>query len=190
MKRPLNFYQTLEVPPDATPQAIRDAYRRLARTYHPDRYEGKGDSGGKMASINQAYEVLSDPESRGRYDASIAPPSPKMPSSVANDGAAFDLAAHRPWFLLWAVLCVVILALGWVALRTLAPAPAKVVRPTATQQAPVNHEPLAPVPPIEPWKPPAPTAHAGLPETEPVTRLVREGVLHRSPSRKLESDPN
>lgn len=188
MKRSPDHYRILGIEPDATAQAVRDAYRRLARTYHPDRYEGKGDSGATMARINQAYEVLSDPESRSRYDASIAPPPRTAPSSVGGSSAGFDVAAHRPWFLLWAVLSIVILALGWVALRTLAPAPVAPVRPVTVQHVPVDLTPLAPVPAIEPWKPPPPTPRVGLAETEPVARLIREGVLTRP--RKLESDPN
>jgi hypothetical protein len=184
MSRPPDHYKALGIAPDATPQAVRDAYRRLARTYHPDRYEGKGDSGATMASINQAYEVLSDPQSRSRYDASIAPPPRRGPSSLRADaGAGFHIAGHRPWFLLWAMLSIVILALGWVAFKTLIPAPVSAVRPAAVQHVPVEHPPLTPVPPIEPWKPPPPTARVGLPETEPVARLIREGVITHPPAR-------
>jgi hypothetical protein len=186
MSRPPDHYKALGISPDATPQAVRDAYRRLARTYHPDRYEGKGDSGATMARINQAYEVLSDPQSRRAYDESIAPP-PQVPPAFAGGGSVrFDLARHKPWLLLWVVLSIVILALGWVALKTLAPAPGKVVQPATVQQVPVDHPPLAPVPAIEPWKPPPPPVRAGLPETEPVARLIRDGVLH-SPARRQES---
>jgi hypothetical protein len=64
-----------------------------------------------------------------------------------------------------------------VALRTMVPAPVQAPRPVTVQHAPVDERPLAPVPPIEPWKPPPPTARVGLPETEPVKRLIREGTL-------------
>lgn len=58
-------YDTLGIPRDATQEQIQDAYRRLSLEHHPDR---KGGDAGKMAAINQAYEVLSDPEARKAYD--------------------------------------------------------------------------------------------------------------------------
>ena len=50
------------------------------------------------------------------------------------------------------------------------------------QQTPVDSRPLAPIPPIEPWKPPPPTAQVGPESADPVKRLVRDGTLSGSPA--------
>lgn len=63
----MNHYETLGVERNAKPAQIKRAYRKLASTYHTDRNGGNHDV---MAAINKAYETLSDPERRARYDAS------------------------------------------------------------------------------------------------------------------------
>lgn len=63
----LDYYAVLEVSPDADIAAIRNAYRRLARLYHPDVVET--GSVERMQQLNAAYQVLSDPERRRVYDA-------------------------------------------------------------------------------------------------------------------------
>lgn len=63
-----NFYLILRVTKEATPQEIKISYRKLAIEYHPD----KGGDEEKMASINEAYEVLSDSKKRDKYDADWA----------------------------------------------------------------------------------------------------------------------
>jgi molecular chaperone DnaJ len=62
-----NYYRTLEVNPTATQAEIKQAYRRLAKRFHPDSSRDVG-SHEKIATINAAYEVLSDPQSRQFYD--------------------------------------------------------------------------------------------------------------------------
>jgi molecular chaperone DnaJ len=62
-----DYYQLLQVPQDASADDVKRAYRRLAREYHPDRNPDPG-ARERMAEINHAYEVLSDPERRARYD--------------------------------------------------------------------------------------------------------------------------
>lgn len=64
----MNFYAVLGVSPNADEEAIRRAYRILARRYHPDR--GAGSSPEKFRQIAQAYETLSDPHRRRVYDSS------------------------------------------------------------------------------------------------------------------------
>ncbi len=62
-----DYYEVLGVPRDADQDAIRRAYRKLARKYHPDL---NSDSGAEdsFKELGEAYEVLSDPEKRERYD--------------------------------------------------------------------------------------------------------------------------
>jgi DnaJ-class molecular chaperone len=62
-----DYYQILEVDPRADADAIAAAYRKLAMTYHPDRNQSP-DATQKFQEINEAKEVLSDPERRARYD--------------------------------------------------------------------------------------------------------------------------
>ena len=62
-----NYYKILGVDQNADGKAVKSAYRRLARKYHPDVAKGK-DQGERFKEITEAYEVLSDPEKRRRYD--------------------------------------------------------------------------------------------------------------------------
>ncbi|MFQ5898692.1 MAG: DnaJ C-terminal domain-containing protein [Candidatus Methylomirabilia bacterium] len=62
-----NYYKILGVDRTATDKVIKQAYRRLARKYHPDVNQSK-QATERFKEINEAYEVLSDPEKRKRYD--------------------------------------------------------------------------------------------------------------------------
>lgn len=62
-----DYYKTLGVDKNATPADIQKAYRKLARKFHPDVNKSK-DAENKFKEINEANEVLSDPEKRKRYD--------------------------------------------------------------------------------------------------------------------------
>jgi len=61
----VTHYEALGVPPDASPEEIKKAYKRMARKHHPDR----GGDGKAMVAVNKAYDCLSDPEKRSYYDA-------------------------------------------------------------------------------------------------------------------------
>jgi curved DNA-binding protein len=63
-----DYYATLEVARDATEQDIKKAFRTLARKYHPDVAKDKKNAEEKFKQINEAYEVLGDPEKRKKYD--------------------------------------------------------------------------------------------------------------------------
>jgi molecular chaperone DnaJ len=63
-----NYYDILGIKKDATDKEVKQAYRRLARKFHPDVNPGDKSAEGKFKEINEAYEVLSDKESRQKYD--------------------------------------------------------------------------------------------------------------------------
>lgn len=80
-----DFYEVLQVSPNAEPEVIEAAYRRLARKYHSD-VNPSPDATARTKEMNQAYEILRDPQKRAMYDAQRGfvpasryqyPPSPR-----------------------------------------------------------------------------------------------------------------
>ncbi|HTZ21280.1 MAG TPA: DnaJ C-terminal domain-containing protein [Opitutaceae bacterium] len=63
-----DYYETLGVPRTASAEEIKQAFRKLARLHHPDVAKNKAAGEAKFKEINEAYEVLGDPEKRRRYD--------------------------------------------------------------------------------------------------------------------------
>ncbi|HCI80665.1 MAG TPA: molecular chaperone DnaJ [Ktedonobacter sp.] len=63
-----DYYKILGVARGASADDIKKAFRKLARKYHPDVNPGDKKAEAKFKEINEAYEVLSDPEKRGKYD--------------------------------------------------------------------------------------------------------------------------
>lgn len=64
----IDYYQILGLTKSATPDDIKKAYRKLARKYHPDLNPNQEEAKNKFQQVNEANEVLSDPEKRKKYD--------------------------------------------------------------------------------------------------------------------------
>jgi molecular chaperone DnaJ len=82
-----DFYAILGVPKDADAPAIKKAYRKLARKYHPDQNAGNTAAEQKFKDVGEAHAVLSDPKQRQEYDAI---------RSMAHGGARFRAGAGGP----------------------------------------------------------------------------------------------
>ena len=91
-----DLYRMLEVHPSADASAIRAAYRRLARRFHPDvASPAQLDDARRMSEINRAWEILRDPERRSAYDRRRSAPTSGYvaPRPAARSGTGY---AHRP----------------------------------------------------------------------------------------------
>src|ERR1700759_3654430 len=64
----IDYYQTLGLTKNASDKDIKNAYRKLARKYHPDLNPNDTEANKKFQQLNEANEVLSDPEKRKQYD--------------------------------------------------------------------------------------------------------------------------
>lgn len=84
-----DYYKTLGVSKDASADEIKKAFRKLARTHHPD----AGGDEAKFKEINEAYEVLSDPEKRKMYD-QYGATGGRIPSGGAG---GFDFSGFGGW---------------------------------------------------------------------------------------------
>jgi curved DNA-binding protein len=63
-----DYYKILEVEKNASAAEIKKKYRQLAQKYHPDKNQGNVNAENKFKDLNEAYEVLGDPEKRAKYD--------------------------------------------------------------------------------------------------------------------------
>jgi DnaJ-class molecular chaperone len=93
-----SYYEILEVDPRASEHDIRNAFRRLARLRHPDRFQGQARQAAEkdFQAITEAYNVLSDSDQRSRYDQTLGKPSQQLsnPRDIARAllGKAVNLA--------------------------------------------------------------------------------------------------
>jgi curved DNA-binding protein CbpA len=114
MAPPADYYKVLEVDSKATPQQIRDAYKKAALKHHPDRVPSdspeRASRTKRFQQINDAYYTLSDPTRRRDYDAartynsftgSTATPDSdfdeEIPNNAGSGGGAGGFAQGFPW---------------------------------------------------------------------------------------------
>lgn len=84
-----DYYKVLGVARDADGREIKRAYRKLTKKYHPDKYRGELKPEAiqtKMSAINEAYEVLSNPELRERFDHGDDPNSQERQNPFFQQG--------------------------------------------------------------------------------------------------------
>lgn len=79
--RPFDPYKVLQVDPEADPEVIQAAYRRLAQKFHPDVAPGP-EAALRMVAINQAWQVLRDPERRAAHDLERRAPQGRVPGTT------------------------------------------------------------------------------------------------------------
>src|SRR2546425_178848 len=89
----MDFYVVLGLERTASLGDIKRAYRRLARRYHPDINPGDRMAAGQFRRIADAYETLSDPDRRQRYDIVGAVTAPAERSTFGFEGFDFSVRA-------------------------------------------------------------------------------------------------
>lgn len=94
-----DFYQVLGVDRKADEKKIKEAYRRLARQHHPDLNPNNAQAEAKFKEVNEAYEVLSDPEKRKLYDQFGSNWDRVDPSAAQNADFGGDLGSIFDQFL-------------------------------------------------------------------------------------------
>lgn len=97
-----DYYKVLGVSRDADDRTIKRAYRQLTKQHHPDKAAAQGvskeEAEKKMASINEAYEVLSDSELRTRYDNGDDPNDPDAQRGHPFQGSPFGHGGGQQFF--------------------------------------------------------------------------------------------
>jgi hypothetical protein len=94
LRQPLgDLYEELGVAHDASRDEIAAAYRARAKELHPDTRPAQVDAADRFARVGTAYRVLSDPDERARYDASLLAPAPTPPPAPSTAGAPAPVVA-------------------------------------------------------------------------------------------------
>lgn len=90
----MNYYELLEVSPNASAAVIRAAYKSLMQRYHPDKNSGNPAAAERASLVVQAYEVLSDSNKRSAYDLELKRQQDRTPPAPSRDRR--HNAAPRP----------------------------------------------------------------------------------------------
>jgi curved DNA-binding protein CbpA len=93
------MYRRLDVPAEASAEQIGRAYRRLAHSLHPDAHPDDPEAALRFREITEAYEILSNPGRRARYDRNRRPPTPadlQPPHPAANTNTIPATPIHAP----------------------------------------------------------------------------------------------
>ncbi len=119
----MNYYETLEVSPNASPAVIKAAYRSLMQRYHPDKNPNNSAVAAQAVRVALAYEVLSDAVKRAAYDLQFKQHLANQAhalgglseaadgQSARNDGR--DVKTSTPYTLWWFLILVTILSSLW-----------------------------------------------------------------------------
>lgn len=110
-----DYYHALQVDPEAEPEVIQAAYRRLAQKHHPD----AGGNDARMQELNEAYALLLDPDRRAAYDRWYAEHRRADPSSSSRPSSLPLWRALLPTILTLTILVVLVLDLLRLGIRGL-----------------------------------------------------------------------
>jgi curved DNA-binding protein CbpA len=94
----VNLYHLLSVEPDCSLDELRSAYRQRARELHPDLAENK-NGGHAMARVNDAWRILSDPDSRTAYDATIVVDLARSEAHTPQPAPQAQRSRRQAWVL-------------------------------------------------------------------------------------------
>jgi hypothetical protein len=93
---PRGYYRILRVAPSASQEAIKQAYRAMAKALHPDLNRGQ-DTTAAFQAVNEAYGVLSDPSQRAAYDQTGSATPPPMSSATRQPGTPPPVYQVEPY---------------------------------------------------------------------------------------------
>jgi len=121
----MNYYEILELSPNASKEVIKAAYKSLMQRYHPDKNPDNAEIAERASLVVQAYEVLSDPDQRAAYDLQFKEPliSSTNPAPDSLHGASIYSAYARghavkesnSYWYVWLLIILIIFS-GWVIL--------------------------------------------------------------------------
>lgn len=95
-----NYYQILNVKRNATSREIKDAFKKLALEFHPDKNPNNNSAEEKFKKINEAYQVLNDADKRTQYNQKIDFQNPQFQSNTVNESQykSYSEIKHEPDF--------------------------------------------------------------------------------------------